>query len=294
MNRFLWVCALSVVFSSATIVQAEESESRAAIGKVIKSYVAAFNAGDAKALAAHWSPDGVYTSRTSGEQISGRVALEKDFTALFSAEKGTKLEVSTKSIDFISPNVVLERGMATVLRPKAEPDKTSYRVVYVKRDGKWLIDRTTEEAANEPLSSYDKLKDLEWMIGDWVDQEGGEVVETKCKWTRNKNFITRTFTIKIDDQIDLTGMQFVGWDPARKQIRSWVFDSDGGFSQGVWRKSGKQWVVQRTATLPSGKLASSTSILQPLDKDRFGWQKINRVVGGEILPNIDEVVIIRK
>lgn len=298
-RHFRIVLIVWLALCGSTLVVAKEPKNkdapdRAAIQKAVKSYVAAFNARNAKRLAAHWSLDGVYTSRTSGEQITGRAALEKDFTALFSAEKDTKLKVDTESIDFISPNVALEQGTATVLRPKSEPQKTSYSVVHVKRDGKWLIDRVTEQDASEPPSHYEQLKDLEWMLGTWIDQEGGEVIKTECQWTRNKNFIVRTFTATIEDQIDLTGMQFIGWDASRKKIRSWVFDSDGGFSEGVWRKSDKQWLVQTTATLPDGKRASSTSVLRPLDKDSFAWQKINRVVDGEILPNIDEVVIVRE
>jgi ketosteroid isomerase-like protein len=46
------------------------SGDRAVIEKSIESCVAAFNAKDAKALAAHWSPEGVYIDRTSG-QASG-------------------------------------------------------------------------------------------------------------------------------------------------------------------------------------------------------------------------------
>lgn len=289
-----------LAFCGSTLVVAKEptkkkdASDRTAIQEAVKSYVAAFNARDAKKLAAHWSPEGVYTSRVNGEQVTGRDALEKDFAALFKTAKDTKLKVSTLSIDFISPNVALEQGTATVLRPKSAPEKTSYSVVHVKRDGKWLIDRVTEQDASEPPSHYEQLKELEWMLGTWIDQEGGEVIKTECKWTRNKNFIVRTFTATIEDQVDLTGMQFIGWDASRKKIRSWVFDSDGGFSEGVWRHSGKQWMVQSTATLPNGKRASSTSVLRPLDKDSFSWQKINRVVDGEILPNIDEVVIVRE
>ena len=274
---------------------ATENPDRVAIRKAITSYVAAFNARDASRLASHWSPEGVYTSRITGEQITGRAALEKDFASLFAEEKGTKLSVATESIDFVSPNVALERGTAIVMRPDAEPEHSHYRVVLVRRDGQWLIDRETEEAEPEEAPShYEQLKDLEWMLGTWVDQDGGEVIKTSCRWSRNRNFIVRTFTATIDDEIYLTGMQLVGWDAARKQIRSWVFDSDGGVSEGVWRRSGGQWMVQATATLADGSLASSTSVLRPLGEDSFAWRKINRVVAGEILPNIDEVVIVRE
>ncbi len=298
MRPNVWIssalCAVMVVCGAFSASAADGTADKAAIEKAIVSYVAVFNARDAKALAEHWSPEGVYTSRLSGDQVVGREALEKEFTALFDEVKGAKLEVSTESIEFVSPNVALEQGTATVIKPDAEPIKSSYSVVYVKRDGKWLIDRISEE--EEPPaapSHYEQLKGLDWLVGKWVDEEGGEVITTECKWSRNRNFLVRSFTASIGDYVDITGMQIVGWDPAQKQIRSWVFDSDGGLAEGVWSRNGDRWLVKTKATLPDGKTASSTSILRPLDKESFGWQKVNRTVDGEILPNIDEVVIVR-
>lgn len=293
------VVAVALISATANAQEGAKKEpvdkDKAPIAEAIKSYEAAFNARDAETLAAHWSPEGVYTSRLSGEHIVGRDALQKEFTALFAEVKDTKLELLTETIDFVSPNVAVERGAATVIRPDAERITSGYNVVYVRRDGKWLIDRVSEE--EEPPaapSHYEELKDLEWMIGEWVDIAGGSIIATECQWTRNQNFITRTFTASVNDRIDITGMQFVGWDEAREQIRSWTFDSDGGVAEGVWKRNGKHWIVKITATLPDGKRASSTTILQPFDNDSFGWQKINRVVDGEILPNINEVVIVRE
>ena len=288
------LCVAMVVCGSFSASAADGTIDKAAIEKAIASYVAAFNAQDAKALAEHWSPEGVYTSRLSGDQVVGREALEKEFAALFDAAKGAKLEVSTESIEFVSPNVALEQGRATVLRPEDSPVESSYSVVYVRRDGKWLIDRVSEEEELPARPShYEQLKDLEWLVGNWIDQDGGDVIKTECQWTRNRNFLTRAFTVSIKDRIDMAGMQIIGWDAARKQIRSWVFDSDGGFVEGVWKRSGDRWIVTSTATLPDGKKGSFTSISRRLDENSFGWQKVNRIVDGEILPNIDEVVIVR-
>jgi uncharacterized protein (TIGR02246 family) len=283
-----------LTLASASMIHAEDADDRSTIQAAIESYVAAFNARDAKALAAHWSPDGIYTSRVTGDEITGRDSLQQDFTALFEQIKDSKLEVATQSIDFISPNVALERGTATVVRPQAAPEKTSYQVVHIKRDGKWLIDRITEEDATEPPSRYEQLKSLEWLVGDWVDEDGGSVVKTECQWTKNKNYLLRAFSVSVEDRVSLSGMQLVGWDPAQKQIRSWLFDSDGGFAEGTWREQDGRWLVRTTATLTSGARASSTSILEPRGDDQFVWQKVNRVVDGEILPNIDPVVIVRK
>jgi uncharacterized protein (TIGR02246 family) len=273
--------------------EAEDDEAK--IRSAIESYVAAFNARDVDKLVDHWSPDGVYTSRTSGEQFVGHDALKGEFSAILAGAEGVRLEVATESIDFISPNVALEVGQATVFRPEEEPAKSNYRVVYVRRDGKWLIDRVREDdELPAPPTHYEHLKDLAWLVGDWIDQEGGEVIKTNCHWTKNRNFLVRSFTATVADRINLSGMQFIGWDPGREQIRSWTFDSDGGFAEAIWSQSGERWLVKKKATLPDGRSASSTSVLRPVNDDLFGWQQVNRFVGGAILPNIEEVMIVRQ
>ncbi len=287
----MFVVALGGVGSACS----QDNDDRTAIAKAVVSYVAAFNGRDAKALAALWSPGGVYISRTDGEEITGREALQKQFAAQFEEMGDVTLKVTSESLEFISPNVALERGTATVIRPEAEPSGSTYSAVYVKREGRWLIDRVSEEETLPVAPSHHaKLKQLEWMVGEWVDRDGGNVIKTECQWTRNKNFLRRSFTASVEDRVNITGMQFVGWDPARKQIRSWLFDSDGGVAEGVWSPSKGRWLVQTTATLPDGTVASSTSILRPLGAKGFTWQKVNRIVDGEILPNIDEVMIVRQ
>ena len=104
-----------------------------------------------------------------GEQLTGHEALQQDFTALFEEMKEARLEVSVESVDFISPNVALEQGTASLMRPDSPPEKSSYSVVHVKRDGKWLIDRVTdEEIAAAPVSHYKHLKGPgmdDWRVG---------------------------------------------------------------------------------------------------------------------------------
>ena len=91
----------------------------------------------------------------------------------------------------------------------------------------------------------------------------------------------------------MSGMQIIGWDPAAKQIRSWVFDSDGGFAEGRWTNKDSRWYVTMAGTLPDGRKASSTNVLTYVDDDQFKWQSVNRTAGGSLLPNVDEVVVVR-
>jgi len=296
MKRVILTSAM-MAWGLASAIGAEanrQAADEAAIRKAVEAYVAAFNRGDAKALAAMWAPEAVYTNPLSGEQVVGREAIEKQFTGIFAEAKGAKLESKTISVQFVSPNVAVEQGTAKVIRPKQTPDDSEYTAVYVKRDGQWLLDRVTEEDVPVVPSHYEKLKDLEWMIGRWVDEDDDATVVTECNWTKNNNFLTRAFTVQIRDRIDMSGLQIIGWDPATKQIRSWVFDSDGGFGQGTWSKKENRWYIHQSGVLPDGQKSSSVNIITYVDDNTCTLQSVNRMVDDELLPNIEEVTITKQ
>jgi uncharacterized protein (TIGR02246 family) len=296
--KHVMLSAAVMAWGLASVIGAEadrQTADEAAIRKAVESYMAAFNQGDAKALAAMWSPEAVYTNPLSGEQVVGRDAIEKQFANIFTETKGIKLAAKTEAIQFVSPNVAVEQGTAKVIRPDQTPEESAYTAVYVKRDGQWLLDRVTEEDVPAPVPShYEQLKELEWMIGKWVDQDDQATVVTECSWAKNNNFLTRSFTIQIRDRIDMAGMQIVGWDPSTKQIRSWVFDSDGAFGQGTWTKKDNRWYIQQHGVLPDGRKSSAVNIVTRVDDNTCTLQSVNRVVDGELQPNVDEVVVVRE
>ncbi|MGI9519830.1 MAG: YybH family protein [Pirellulaceae bacterium] len=305
---FAWLCACQIATfaqesgdpaaageQQAATEPDPQAEAAAEIEAAIQSYVAAFNGRDAATLAAHWAPEGVYTSRTTGEQVVGRDAITAEFTQIFGQENIPGLAVSTESIEFISPSVALERGTAVVSHSEEDMVETSYSVVYIKLDGKWLIDRVTEDEIVVQMSNSDKLQPLDWMIGEWIDESEIMTIEINCQWTRNQNYISRTFKV-TGDEIESAGMQIIGWDPVNNQIRSWLFDTDGSYVSGTWTKGEDQdrWVVQSVATLVDGSQGSYTSILEPLEDGSYSWRKVNRVLDGELLPSLDEVIVQRK
>ena len=209
---------------------------------MVASYVETFNKHDAKALADHWSPDAVYLNRTTGEEVVGRAAIAEQFAALLKEQPELKIEVSVESIQFISPNVAVERGTTRFLAPNAEPEEIEYTAVDVKRDGKWLLDRVTDNAKESAPSHYEQLKVLEWMVGQWTSDTDDAEVEVDCNWTKNQNFLTRAFKISIDGDTTASGMQIIGWDPAAKAIRSWTFDANGTFADATWEQKGRPLV----------------------------------------------------
>lgn len=272
----------------------ETPNPEAEIRKAVTDYVAAFNKRDAKALSEMWSPEAVYINRMTGEEVVGRKAIAEQFTAIFKERPEIKLEANTESVRFLSPNVGVEQGSATIVAAKDEPEQFNYTAVYMKREGKWLLDRVTDQAPEVAPSRYEQLKELEWMVGKWVDASDDATVVTECDWTKNQTFLRRSFAVTVGNDIDLSGIQIIGWDPAAKQIRSWTFDSEGGFAEATWSHKKDRWYVHNKGVLNGGETATAVNIIKPVDNDSFTWQTTERTVDGELLPNVDEVLIVRE
>lgn len=282
---------LQTVVSQA---QAQSTADEAVIRANCDKYVEAYNRRDSQTMAGMWSPDAVYMDPMTGEQIVGRDAIAKQFDYVFAGSEDAKLAVTIDSIDFVSPNVAIEKGRAVVTYSGDEPEETIYAAVHVRRDGEWYLDRVSEEETPEPPpSNYEQLKELEWLVGSWVDADDLVTIQTEVAWTKNRNFLRRSFAAVVRDQINMSGMQIIGWDPADKTIRSWVFDSEGGFAEATWTRKGDQWHIQNSGTLTDGRKASSLNILTYVDGDSLRWESVNREVDGELLPNVEPVTVVR-
>src|SRR5947209_19137940 len=82
-------------------------------GKRAQEFIAAFNKGDAKAVAEFWMPDGDYVDQT-GREIKGRAAIEKLYQTVFAGQKGAKLAVTVTSARMVADDVGLEDGITEV------------------------------------------------------------------------------------------------------------------------------------------------------------------------------------
>ena len=151
------------------------------------------------------------------------------------------------------------------------------------------------ESSVTPSAEQDSpLEELAWMVGRWVDAEKDSTVSTRCSWTQNHKFLTQSFRIMADGKVTLEGEQKIGWDPIEKCIRSWIYDSEGGFGEGRWIKDGNRREVKTTFTLASGERASSVNVYTYVDSNSFRWESIDREIGGEMQPNIPEVTVVRQ
>ena len=99
--------------------------------------------------------------------------------------------------------------------------------------------------------------------------------------------------MKVRGKASTTGTQRIGWDPRQKQIRSWVFDSDGGFSEGFISRDGERWVMKSTGVLKDGRTASATNVLTRVNRDTMKWTSVDRTLGAEVLPDAEEITLVR-
>ena len=111
----------------------------------------------------------------------------------------------------------------------------------------------------------------------------------------SRAILIRTYSIEIQGEKSSSGTMFIGWDPQSGQIKSWVFDSNGGHGEGLWTRTGEnEWVVKAQGVLRDGRPNSATQIHTILNKDSVKTSSIDRIIGGEVAPDITDVVMVRK
>ena len=264
-----------------TAAPAEAKGARAA------EFVAAFDKGDAKAVAAFWTPDGDYIDQL-GRRYKGRAEIEKLYAKLFAANKGAKLTVTVTSARLVGADAAIEDGETEVTPADGGPATTgAFTAVLVKKDGAWYFESVRETVAH-PASHAEHFEDLAWLIGDWTgENEKGTSGVASYEWAENKNFIVSHFATTMNGVPVVGGTQWVAWDAAAKQVRSWSFYSGGGFGEAAWAgdKGGAKWTLKTTARTADGKAVSVTNVLTRVDDDHLTLQPTQLTIDGKPAPD---------
>jgi uncharacterized protein (TIGR02246 family) len=271
---------------------ADNSPDLDAIRAASQSFIAAFNKGDAKAVAAHWTENGEYIDEI-GRTVSGREAIAAEYAAFFKAQPKSKIHLAIDSLKQLSSGAAIEEGRA-VLDP-APPGASAiskYLVVHVKEGDQWLMS-TVRDSRVELPSSYRNVADLEWLIGTWTAEEHGAKTVSVCRWIANKSFVERSYTITQHDGMTSSGVQIIGWNPEGGHVLSWNFGGDGGHAVGVWSPIADGWQAEVRGVTGDGTQTTAVNVLRKLDEKAYVWQSVNRTVGGQSVPDTDEIVLRR-
>jgi uncharacterized protein (TIGR02246 family) len=247
-------------------------------------FIAAFNKGDAKAVAAFWTEDATYIDQV-GREHKGRPAIEKLYAKVFAARKGARLAIHVTSSKMLSSDVLLNDGLTEVTPDDGGPGTTArFSAVLVKKDGEWYLQSVRDSVAVPP-SNADHLEDLAWLIGEWTGEPKGESASASFDWAENENFIVSEFATTLNGIPVYGGTQWIAWDAIDKRVRSWSFYSGGGFGEALWTKDGKKWSIATNARTADGKKVSATNIVTRTDDNHMTWQMTMLTVDGKRLPD---------
>lgn len=270
-----------------------DSPDEEAIRKMLIGYAAAYNKGDADVASLFFTPDCEWTD-DEGRVLKGRDAIRKDFEQLFKSSKGMKLEATIDSVRKVSNDSYTIRGGSTITKPDGSSDKGPYVLLVGKRDGNWLIADVRELPGESAQAAATPLDGLSWMVGEWTDSSDDLNVTAVCDWTANGHFLMRTHTVtNADGDVELQGTEVIAWDPNAKQIRSWMFDSDGTVTESVWTNKGNVWTANAKGFLADGRKASATHTYTVVDPNTITYASSNRDVGGQLQPNVPDVKMVR-
>jgi uncharacterized protein (TIGR02246 family) len=257
-----------------------------------QEFAAAFNKHDAEAIAALWTADGDCVD-DAGQRYAGREAIEKAYAELFAGQPAVRIQVVIDSLRLLSPDAAIEDGHTELdPAPTGPPARSRYTAVHVKVDGQWRMS-TVRESREDTPSGYEKVADLEWLIGAWQAEEHGAKSTSVCRWVANKSFVERKYTVTSADGSATSGVQLIGFNPEAGRVQSWNFNSDGGHAIGTWAPREGGWSAEIRGVTASGGITTAVNTLTRLDENAYVWQSIQRTAGGQSLPDTEEVVLRR-
>ncbi len=285
-------------FLAATVVaipafrgqgQPPAAKGEQAVRQAARGYIEAMNKGDLNGVMAHIEPDADFIDE-AGKTTRGQDALRALFKTMLLNLKGSKIGGKIYSVKFLKPDVALVDGLLEVKAADGTRDSNRYALVWVRSGDKWRISSARDlpvEYEDVPSLTYPQLRSLEWLVGDWVEEGAKGAVTIHCEWAPNKSFLLMDYVVKAEGTDPMKVRQRIGWDPVNTRVRSWVFDSTGGFGEGYWQRDGNKWVVGASGILADGGTGGATNIYEFKTDNTFHYRSVDRDVDGQPVADVE-------
>ncbi len=279
---------LSIAPTLDSITQGSESpEAISQIRKASSNYVEALNRGDPDAIASFWTPQGTFVDADDNTHQAQELARQ-EFSNDVAPQDERIVAKHQSTIRLITPDVAIEQGSDGLKQTghRGSP-QTRFIAIWVQTGDRWLLDYLKELSVPSP-SQKGRLDELGWMVGHWNFQADGTKARLSVSWSDQRRFLIQRYTVQIPGQDELRGEQRIAWDPSRKQIRSWLFRSDGGFVEGVWSREEDAWVVKKVGVMPDGERTTAINLWVHEDPDTCWFKSLNAKVGDL---KVDDVIL---
>lgn len=254
-----------------------------------EAFTKAFNEAKPDALVESFLPEGELVTE-NGTVYRGKEELKQLFTQYFTEFPGAKLGLDIESIRPLGENLAIEEGTRYLGINDQPLTQVRYVATLMKKDGKWLLASLREFYSPPAETPGSFLEPMAWMVGDWVSEGEGSKVKINYRWAEGGNYLLGTFETIQEDQVTMRSEQRIGYDPLTGKIRSWLFDEDGGYSDGYWTLLEDEWVLKSQAVGPDGTVGFATITVSPLDENRFRMVGSDRVVGDQRIEGFDIVI----
>lgn len=268
-----------------------------AVGEVLAALAKGYNARNAKAIAELFTPTGEFID-AEDNVFDSHEAIAGEFAALFEMNPHkNSLELAAEEIREISEGVLSVDCVATFMEVEggdedSETADVDFEAIVVKQsDGNWLLARVKSDGEGNLRTPHEHLKRLEWLVGDWVDENDKSTMHTKTRWSDDGHFLLSDFTIHIAGRKVMSGIQRIGWDGSLGKFKSWVFDSEGGHAEGVWTEFDDVGVVKIAGVRADGEAYSATQTYERIGTDRFLFSVTDRIVGDDTAPDFTATVV---
>ena len=277
----LAILGLLVVAGTPRAADAQDDAAVDAVRQSAQQFVSAFNAGRADAVVKMFLAKGELIDE-EGFVYQGRQQIKKLLDAFFTKFPGAKLALTIESIRLVGP-VAIEEGMRTMTTADdKEKARFRYIAVWARTDRGWQLASFRDFADDPAPTANEYLQPLAWMVGDWINEGADGKVAISYRWSKDNNFLLGKFDLASADGTVRESTIRIGWDPSAGKIRSWLFDSDGGFAEATWAADEEGIVVKSASVNPDGTTASATMYITPEDDDRFTIEGTDRIIGGMI------------
>lgn len=288
-------CACIFVLLTCSRAPSDDKTADANGGTAKKALAAlskAFNAHDAKTVGELFTPSGEFISGDD-DVFQGREAITKEFAALFENKRKSSVELTADDVREISPGILTIECVATFPAGEdSEAAEVDFVAMLVKQaDGRWLLASVRSEGERSLRTPHAHLKQLEWLLGEWVDESDESTMHTNTRWSEDGNFLITDFTIHAAGRKVMSGTQRIGWDGSLEKFKSWVFDSEGGHAEGIWTEIDDRWIVKSTGVRPDGDACSATNTYEQKGADAYLFSSTERIIGDELQPDFTAQVV---
>jgi uncharacterized protein (TIGR02246 family) len=265
------------------------------VRETVAAYIAAYNQKDAGKLVEFFTPDGTLID-SENVATRGREAIAQEFSEAFAERSDYTLQGKVDRVRLITPDVAQAEGVSRLVSPKEATIASQFVVLLARQGGAWRILEIRDHPARaDSVTPYERLKELEWMVGEWVDQSEDVEVSSTARWGKGKAYLIRDYSVSIKGEPATSGLMIIAWDPQTEQIKSWIFNADGSRGEGSWtRATDNQWVVKAHGSTGDGRATSATQVISLVNKDAVKTSSTDRIVGGDIARDVEDVIMVRK